>query len=115
MNFKDLKREITLSKLLRTKEEIEFHSTHTLVYGIYDNDGLESIVESVDWETLEGLEKISISMRSNSLRCRFNSHRDPKCYIAWISKEIFEEINTRIEFNDFQKSKEMLINNFITI
>ena len=108
---KSLTREMIISKLLRTPEEVDFHSNHTIVYGIYDDYGLESISACRDWDNIEGLSNLIERIRFLNLRCRFNPHRNSKFYIRWISNKNFTDIENIIKDGEFEEAKNFLIQN----
>ena len=105
-----LKRHITISKLLRTPDQLEFHDKHTLIYGIYDDQGLESISLCKDWDTEDGLNNLLEARNSYELRCLFNTSRNSVSFIRWITNEKLEHIQELVKRKDFLLSKSMIIN-----
>jgi hypothetical protein len=110
-----LKREILISKLIRTPEQLEFHATHTLIQGIYDSDGLEGLVICDDWDTEDGLHILFERLQSYELRCRYNSQRNATSFIRWVTNENLKKIEKSIDDQDFILSKSLIINGTIKI
>ncbi len=104
-----LQREITIAKLMRTDKQIEFHNTHTLVYGIYDDFGIDSFNACRDWDTPDGLFKLSSDLHHLDLRARYNSQRDSKVYQFMLKNEIVETIQKMLTEEKFLESKKLLI------
>jgi hypothetical protein len=108
-NLKSLQRDILISKLTRTEEQVEFHSTHTFVYGIYDNFGVETFNVCNDWDTTVGLEKLDSDLSHMSLRTRFNPQRDSTVYLLMLKNELVETIRNMFKEDKFLEAKKLLI------
>lgn len=105
---KKLEREIDLSKLLKSDERTKWESEHIVCYGIYDEQGLETLnkVEKIDAKSLGEIASIT---RLYSLRARFNSHRNTEVYIVWLHKNSLYLIDKMFEKGDYMRAKSTLI------
>jgi hypothetical protein len=110
-----LKREITLEKLLISPEKEKFQATHRVCYGIYDDDGLESLIQMIDIYDIEEIDNLSIVMKSLKLRARFNGQRKSEFYLCWLPNESVLEINNLLADNKFKDSKDILLNKGIFV
>lgn len=108
---KSLIRDITLSKLLRTPDQVEFFSTHTLICGIYDNLGLESVTPIKDWENISGLDRLQEKISTLELRTRFNVHRNAETYVRWISNDNLIILNSILNEGRYLDSTDFLLEN----
>ena len=72
---KKLNRNITITELLKSDERKKYESEYTICIGIFDNTGLESIIEQ-KWKSADDLGNLTSSLHRLSLRARFNSHRE---------------------------------------
>ena len=104
----ELKRNITISKLLRTPEQNEFFRTHTLIYGLYNNNFVESIIPCHNWDTEEGLDKITSDLSNMKLRCRFNTHRDLKIFTKWIKNDDLKRLTSSSLNSEWIRKEEIL-------
>jgi hypothetical protein len=105
-----IKRDISISVLLRTPEQVEFHKNYILILGIYDDLGLEVYSVCSDWETTEGLENLIIKIKSFDLRSRYNSHRNSTRFIKWITPQNLDKIKSYLKNNDFISAKSVVEN-----
>ena len=102
-------RHMAISKILRTPEQLEFLDNYTLIHGIYDDYGLEGMIICKDWDTPEGFERLISSLNAHKLRCRFNTHRNSKFFIKWISNDVLPEVQECISNKDFNGAKQVII------
>lgn len=109
MSIKNLQREISISKLTRTDEQVDFHNKHTFVYGIYDDFGVESFNACIDWDTPNGLTKLNSDLISMQIRARYNSQRNAEVYQLMLENNIVEKIQYMIKENKFLETKKLLI------
>jgi hypothetical protein len=107
MNHLALNRHIVISKLLRSSEKTEFFEKHTLVYGIFNDSGLEYMKTCKDWDTLEGITKLNSRISRNELRTRLNPHRNT--FIMWLPNEVLKEVEKIIANEDFIEAKRIII------
>ena len=103
-----LKREMDISNLLKTESRIKWEAEHKVCFGLYDDEGLESLM-TIDEITTENLDKILESRRNLLLRARFNSHRNPEFYLIWLHKSSLHLMNRVLEKNDMVRAKAMLL------
>ena len=106
---KTLDREITISKLLRTSEQEDFFNQHTLIYGIWDDLGIEGMLVCKDWDTSKGLENLNSRLWGYQLRTRLNGHRNAKSYLRWIHNKDLKKAEELISEKDYVGAKEFLI------
>lgn len=109
MDIKSLQRDISISKLMRSDKQVDFHNTHTFVYGTLDDIGLESFNTCKDWDTPYGLGKLSSDLSYMELRARFNSHRNTEVYQLMINSDLVEKIKQLFKEDKFLEAKKLLI------
>lgn len=109
MNQLALNRHIVISKLLRSSEKTEFLEKNTLVYGIFDDSGLEYMKTCKDWDTTEGILKLSSGISRSELRTRLNPHRNSKTFVMWLPNEVLKEVEKIIANEDFIEAKRIII------
>lgn len=103
-----LKREMDIANLLKPESRVKWEAEHKVCYGLYDDDGLESLM-TIDEITVENLDKILESRRNLLLRARFNSHRNPEFFLVWLHKSSLHLMDRMMEKNDYIRAKSMLL------
>ena len=109
MDKKSLQRHITISKLMRTYKQVDFHNTYTFVYGTLDDFGVESFNICKDWDTPDGLGKLSSDLLSMELRARYNHHRNTEVYQLMINNDLVEKVKQLFKEGKFLEAKKLLI------
>lgn len=94
---------------MRTDSQVDFHKTHTFVYGTYDDFGVESFNVCKDWDTPVGLVKLSSDLSSMELRARFNAHRNSETYQLMLDNNLLEKIQNMFKEDKFLEAKKLLI------
>lgn len=102
-----LKRQITLTEVLKSPQREMWEKEHVICYGIQDDIGVESIIK-VDKITFDSIKSIGDDMKKMSLRARFNTQRNAKTFLVWIHKNSYHLIEKLLEKQDFKRAQKVL-------
>lgn len=115
MKKTSLQREISISKITITEEQEKFQSKHCVVYGLYDDLGIESFKISNDWNTIDGISNLNDKLKSLKIRARYNTHRNATVFLCWIKNESIKDIEKFISLEQYIKAKKILLDKSIPV
>lgn len=103
-----IERDIDISKILRSKKQDDFMSSHTLSCGIWDDLGIESIFLHENWDSVGGLNRLTETLNSLDLRSRLNAHRNAEVFLKWVPNIELDSLNNIMKVGNFNLGKEKM-------